>query len=68
MVALIPKTKKDKRQSASQQHYKEHSSEFANELDKAMDNYRFEEFQTLTYNAHSQLEPFIYVKHREYTV
>ena len=68
MVSLIPKTKRDKRQNANQQHYKEHNSEFANELEKAMDNYNFEEFQTLTYNAHSQLEPFIYVKHREYTV
>ncbi|MBQ5918646.1 MAG: hypothetical protein IIW92_08815 [Lachnospiraceae bacterium] len=68
MVALIPKSKRDKRRSTEQQLHKEANSNFANELDKAMDEYNYEDFQTLTYNAHSQLEPFIYVKHKEYTV
>ena len=68
MVALIPKTKKDKRRFPEQQLYKENNSTFANELDKAMEDYNYEDFQTLTYNAHSQLEPFIYVKHKEYTI
>ncbi len=68
MVALIPKTKRDKKRQTNQQPYKDHNSDFANELDKAMENYDCETFQTLTYNAKSQLEPFIYVKHKEYTV
>ena len=68
MVALIPKTKKDKKRQPDQQLYHENNSGFASELDKAMENYNYETFQTLTYNAHSQLEPFIYVKHKEYTV
>lgn len=68
MVALIPKTKRDKKQMANQQHTRQENSDFANTLDKAMENLTYDEFQTLTYNAKSQLEPFIYVKHREFTV
>ena len=68
MVALVPKSKRDKRRYPDQHLYKENNSNFASELDKAMENYDYDEFQTLTYNAHSQLEPFIYVKHKEYTV
>lgn len=68
MVTLIPKTKKDKKQMANQQHSKRETSDFANTLDKAMENYTYNDFQTVTYNAHSQLEPFIYVRHKEYTV
>ena len=68
MVALVPKSKRDKRRYPDQHLYKENNSNFASELDKAMENYDYDEFQTLTYNAHSQLEPFIYVKHKEYTI
>ena len=68
MVALIPKTKKDKKHMANQQHSKQENSDFANTLDKAIENYNYDDFQTVTYNAKSQLEPFIYVKHREFTV
>ena len=68
MVALIPKTKKDKKQMANQQQSRHENSDFANTLDKAMEDYNYNDFQTLTYNAHSQLEPFIYVRHKEYTV
>ena len=68
MVALIPKTKRDKKQTANQQHSRQENSDFANTLDKAIENYNYDDFQTVTYNAKSQLEPFIYVKHREFTV
>ena len=43
MVALIPKTKKDKRRFPEQQLYKENNSTFANELDKAMEDYNYDE-------------------------
>jgi hypothetical protein len=68
MVALIPKTKRDKKQMANQHHTRDENSDFAGTLDKAIEKYNFDEFQTLTYNANSQLEPFIYVRHKEYTV
>ena len=68
MVALVPKTKRDKRRSPDQQFHQETNASFANELDKAMEDYNYDEFQTLTYNAKSQLEPFIYIKHKEYTI
>ena len=68
MVALIPKTKKDKKHMTNQQHSRQKNSDFANTLDKAIETYNCDEFQTLTYNAKSQLEPFIYVRHKEYTV
>ena len=68
MVALIPKAKRDKKQMANQRHSRQENTDFAGTLDKAIESYNCEEFQTLTYNAKSQLQPFIYFKHKEYTI
>ena len=68
MVALVPKTKRDKKQMANQNHSRQDNFDFASTLDNAIENYNCEEFQTLTYNSKSQLQPFIYFKHKEYTI
>ncbi len=68
MVALVPKSKKDKKQTLYQAPENNNSSGFAGELDKAMEVFNPNDFQTLTYNSKSQLEPFIYVRRREYTI
>lgn len=68
MVALVPKSKRDKKQTLYQAPEKNNSSGFAGELDKAMEVFNPNDFQTLTYNSKSQLEPFIYVRRREYTI
>ena len=64
MVALVPKSKRDKRHTLYQSPEKNNSSGFAGELDKAMEVFNPDDFQTLTYNSKSQLEPFIYVRHK----
>lgn len=68
MVALISKTKREKEQPLYQAPENKNSSGFAGELDKAMQVLIPDEAQTFTYNSKSQLEPFIYVNRREYTI
>ena len=68
MVAIISKTKREKEQPIYQAPENKKSSGFAGELDKAMQVLAPNEVQTFTYNSKSQLEPFLYVNRREYTI
>lgn len=69
MVSIISSVKRDNRRSAKHENnYKNDYSGFAGELEKAIDERQAAECYTVTYNAKSQLQSFVYTQHRDYTV
>ena len=69
MVSIISGTKRDNRRPAQQNDsYAHHESNFAHELEKAMAEQEATECYTVTYDAKCQLQTFLYMQHRDYTI
>lgn len=69
MVSIISGVKRDNSRSAKHENnYKNNCSDFAGELEKAVDERQAADCYTVTYNAKSQLQSFFYSQHRDYTV
>ncbi|MBQ6814236.1 MAG: hypothetical protein IJP13_01720 [Lachnospiraceae bacterium] len=69
MVTIVSTLKREKRNTDQQElYYKKSNTDFAGELEKAMDDLAPTDIHTVTYNSKSQLQPFFYAKRREYTI
>ena len=60
--------KRDKKREIEEYTSKPANNEFANTLNQAMENLDTREGFIQTYDAKSQMHPFFFSKHREYSI
>ena len=68
IVTVAPQVKRDKKREVAEYTSKTENNDFASTLNQAMDGLDTKEAFIQTYDAKSQMHPFYFTKHKEYSI